>query len=99
MTVMLLAIIGFMASGFYVFVLIQWVRHTKRARTIASMAEDRATKVRQQARAGVVGFRKDAVRSHPSARPPLVPSTSEGHSSGMLTKRLQDRLLMEETQR
>jgi len=76
-SVMLLAIIGFMACVFYVFVLIQWVRDTKRVKTIVSMAADRATKARRQTRARVVGFQKDAVRCRRSAQPPLVPSTAE----------------------
>jgi hypothetical protein len=78
-TVMLLAVIGFVACVFYVFVLIQWVRDTKRAKIIVSIAEDRATKVRRRTRGRVVGFRKDAVRDRPSAQPPLVPSTTARH--------------------
>jgi hypothetical protein len=78
-TVMLLAIIGFMACVFYVFVLIEWVRDAKRAKTIVSIAEGRATPTRQQVRARVVGFQKDAVRGRRSAQPPLVPSTTERH--------------------
>jgi hypothetical protein len=52
-TVMLLAIIGFMRCVF-------WVRDTKRAKHIVSMAENRANKGRPSARARVAGFRKDA---------------------------------------
>ena len=76
---MLLAIFGFMACVFYVFVLIQWVRDAKRAKTIVSVAEGRATESRRQARARVVGFRKDTVRGRPTAQPPLVPNTAERH--------------------
>jgi hypothetical protein len=64
---------------FYVFVLIQWVRDSKRAKTIVSVAEGWATEARRQARARVVGFRKDTIRERRTVQPPLVPNTAERH--------------------
>ena len=97
---MLLAIFGFMACVFYVFVLIQWVRDAMRAKTIVSVAEGRATESRRQARARVVG----SGRIQSEAAPPLslhwfptqLSVTSRladlrgAHWSGALMKRLQD---------
>ena len=77
MTVIVLAIIGLMACVFYLWVLIQWVRDTKRAKNIVSMAVNRGAKGRPSAHARVIGFRKDAVRgrriaAQPSLRPPTA---------------------------
>jgi hypothetical protein len=60
MSQILLALFGFMVCVFYLVVLIQWVRDTKRAKNIASMAEKRATRERQRAHAAVIGIRKHA---------------------------------------
>ena len=80
MTVMLLAIIGLMACVFYLVVLIQWVRDTKRAKNIVSMVVNRDAKGRPSAHARVVGFRKDAVRGRRiGAQPSLRPTAAERH--------------------
>jgi hypothetical protein len=79
-TVMLLAIIGFMACVFYLVVLIQWVRDTRRATSIVSMAKNRATKGRPSAHAGVVGFRKDVARGRRmAAQSSLRTTAAERH--------------------
>jgi hypothetical protein len=76
---MLLAIIGLMACVFYLVVLIQWVRDTKRAKNIVSMAEKRATNGSPTAHARVIGFRKDAVRGRRIAAQPSLRSTAAEH--------------------
>jgi hypothetical protein len=79
-TVMLLAIIGVMTCVFYLVVLIQWVRDAKRVKNIVSRAENRANKGRPSARAGVVGFQKDAGRGRRmAAQSSLRAAAAERH--------------------
>jgi len=79
-TVMLLAIIGVMTCVFYLLVLIQCLRDTKRAKGILYMAEKRSNKRLSRGHARAVGSRKYAVRGrHMAARTSLRAAAAERH--------------------
>jgi hypothetical protein len=82
-TQIFLAVICFVACVFYIHVLIQWFRDTRRAKTIASRSGNEAKERRQDVRDRVVSFRIDRIRRRRTAsKPSLTPSPAERHFRG-----------------
>jgi len=98
---MVLIVLAGVASVFYVYVLIHWIRDAKRKTTTRSASEIQANENYEPKRLIIIGSRKSAERSNRStarSRQPASPAMrarSSGcccHSaSGMCTKRSQDR--------
>jgi len=57
MTVIVLAAVGFLACAFFLFVLIQWTRGTKRKTTTRTAVDDAAGESSEKKRPQVVGSR------------------------------------------